>query len=712
MENAQVDSGKPSFAPADAIKYSVQGFLGNALSSMPSYTYYIRLSICHPMIVRNLSKIPSEKKIIIAETGTTSVFSISDLELFQAVSYENETRGAMGQGFNITIIETHGSALLDYINRACIDLQINTPKEATYILEIMFNNSNAEGVTPGQSEYYFVYPLKFTSMNIQVTERGGQYRIRATEPGIDAIYGNVGPTINNACTIPAKNLGEFVNEFVEFLNQCALDEVEACHHSVRDKYGIDIPDDWKSYKFGNLEGKESANSQSSRAFNDPSKLLIQIPKGSYVPDILTSVFGSVVEFQKIKTASGRGFMKTSPDADLEKADEIASYFRLVADMWFGDYDDLRKRYSRTYLWGFKEYKEPAIYDANLLKEFNNAGVMRKRVTNLINEQLLAKRYDYNYTGLNTEVIRFDMSFDLTYFRSLPIRAGHQAEVNYIQNVKKADVAVHDTYERRDKKAKPKQAANEAAATRQQSRGTPNKKHKARPTKVTKIIGEQAALAAQTKTNIRKGSGYYLESYALPDVEEEITFHQISSTTQDIPTDIKGIVSPDNSTGMIKFGNSYLELTGGAELASIDLEIKGDPYWLGMSNLTKQFRNANTGIADFAMYEKGAPMFWLNVNSPTEPNPNTGKMEFVDNTTISGIFKVKTVISRFQAGGFVQTLVANRDFTNYEKARSTLLKFTNEEQLKREKAARETAAMVGEFEGATVTDPNAIYTGGT
>ena len=42
-----------SFKPKDSLKYSVKGFLGNALSSMPSYSYYIRLSICHPVILQS-----------------------------------------------------------------------------------------------------------------------------------------------------------------------------------------------------------------------------------------------------------------------------------------------------------------------------------------------------------------------------------------------------------------------------------------------------------------------------------------------------------------------------------------------------------------------------------------------------------------------------------------------------------------------------------
>ncbi|SVB72647.1 uncharacterized protein METZ01_LOCUS225501, partial [marine metagenome] len=113
----QRDTGgsKSSYAPKDAIKHSPRGFIGNALSSMPSATYYTRLSICHPAIVHNLS-LNNKKKIIIAETATTAIFAITDLEVYHVVSWNNQTRSAQGVAFNITIVETHGAALLDYIN--------------------------------------------------------------------------------------------------------------------------------------------------------------------------------------------------------------------------------------------------------------------------------------------------------------------------------------------------------------------------------------------------------------------------------------------------------------------------------------------------------------------------------------------------------------------------------------------------------------------
>ena len=47
---------------------------------MPSVSYYTRLSIVHPSIVHNLS-LQNKKKIIIAETATTAIFTITDLEI-------------------------------------------------------------------------------------------------------------------------------------------------------------------------------------------------------------------------------------------------------------------------------------------------------------------------------------------------------------------------------------------------------------------------------------------------------------------------------------------------------------------------------------------------------------------------------------------------------------------------------------------------------
>lgn len=674
---------KNSFAPKDSIKYSTKGFLGNALSSMPSATYYTRLSICHPTIVHNLS-LNNKKKIIIAETATTAIFAITDLEIIHTVSWNKQTRSALGIGANITIVETHGAALLDYINKACKDLGIKSPKEATYLLEIMFNNGNAENVEPGQSAYYFVYPIQFLNMNISISEKGGQYRIYAQEPGVTAYGGQVGPTIKNVSTIAASSLGEWTKGFQTFLNDCAKDEVKSKAHFIRDEYYIKIDDAWKDYKFSNLKNASKENNQSTRSHIDNSKLVIQIAKGSRIPDILNSIMGATEEFQRVKTTEG-GFMREmGTDGKMTNSKSIPEIFRLVCDMRFGDYDIKRKRYSRKYLYSFESYKDATVYSGELATQFNDKDVMKDKVTKLLEEQLLTKRYDYNFTGLNTEVLQFDINFDLTYFRSIPIRDGHQAQLTAVNDSHLMTTGLGPE----GKEITKKRMKNDVPADLRKYIGKTYGPlsdqgliYGANPQDADDLEKAQAALASETSTNIRKGSGLYIESYTLPSTQENISFHTLSSDTVDSGNALQQNVTPDKSTGRIKLGNMYMELTGGSELSEINIEIKGDPYWLGMSNLTKQFRNASTGIAEFAIYEQGAPMFWLNVNSPVEPDPDTGKMEFVNNVTISGIFKVKNVISRFVNGAFTQSLEAIRDIsTNYELARSTLLKYTSEQEI--------------------------------
>ena len=686
---------KASFAPKDALKYSTKGFLGNVLSSMPSATYYTRLSICHPTIVHNLA-LNNKKKIIIAETATTAIFAITDLEIIHSVSWNNQTRSALGIAANITIVETHGAALLDYINKACRDLGVKSPKEATYLLEIMFNNGNAENVEPGQSAYYFVYPIQFLNMNISISEKGGQYRIYAQEPGVTAYGGQVGPTIKNVSTIAASSLGEWATGFQQFLNKCAKDEVDAKAHFVKDEYYIVIDKEWEKYKFSNLKNSSKENNQSTRYHIDNSKLLIQIAKGSRIPDILNSVMGATEEFQRVKTTDG-GFMREmGTDGEMSNSKSIPEIFRLVCDMRFGKFDIKRKRYSRKYLYSFQSYKDATVYSGELATQFNDKDVMKERVTKLLKERLLTKRYDYNFTGLNTEILQFDINFDLTYFRSIPIRDGHQAQLTAVNDSHTMTTGLGPE----GKESKKNRTANDVPPSLRKYIGKTygplsdqGLVYGANPQDADELEKAQAALASETSTNIRKGSGLYIESYTLPSTQANVSFHTLSSDTVDSGNALQQNVTPDKSTGRIKLGNMYMELTGGSELQKINIEIKGDPYWLGMSNLTKQFRNANTGIADFAIYEQGAPMFWLNVNSPVEPDPDTGKMEFVNNVTVSGIFKVTSVISRFVNGAFTQSLEAIRDIgTNYEIARPTLLKHTSEEIISlEERAVKEKAS---------------------
>ena len=133
------------------------GYLPNPLSSPNSSSYYIKLSVVHPQKIDSLVHKANEK-IIIAETGATAIFNITDLEIAHVVSWGAETRSANGQIANITITEVNGCRFFDYLIRACEELNIKNYINATYLLEVEFrstgDDNDGTGYSSNHSPYY------------------------------------------------------------------------------------------------------------------------------------------------------------------------------------------------------------------------------------------------------------------------------------------------------------------------------------------------------------------------------------------------------------------------------------------------------------------------------------------------------------------------------------------------------------------------------
>ncbi len=102
---------------------------------------------------------------------------------------------------------------------------------------------------------------------------------------------------------------------------------------------------------------------------------------------------------------------------------------------------------------------------------------------------------------------------------------------------------------------------------------------------------------------------------------------------------------------------------------VDLDIRGDPYWMGQSNIKENSiaeaatLNSVQGSADptFANFLVGDHMFVLSFRSGENYNEDTGLMQF-DTTSdfFNGLYSVVTVNNMFKGGSFTQTLHAAKD----------------------------------------------------
>ena len=101
-------------------------------------------------------------------------------------------------------------------------------------------------------------------------------------------------------------------------------------------------------------------------------------------------------------------------------------------------------------------------------------------------------------------------------------------------------------------------------------------------------------------------------------------------------------------------------------AEIDLEIRGDPYWIGLGNIeeTRRIGDGNRPInhtTDGAWFYGGETGFFLTFRTGESPNEETGYVDFT-NTSIAftGLYNVTVVKSLFKNGQFTQTLKAIKD----------------------------------------------------
>lgn len=103
----------------------------------------------------------------------------------------------------------------------------------------------------------------------------------------------------------------------------------------------------------------------------------------------------------------------------------------------------------------------------------------------------------------------------------------------------------------------------------------------------------------------------------------------------------------------------------SDLLEIELEIRGDPFWLGETDSEsirrlRSFRTRETSGKTFANYLRGENSFFLTFNTPRGYNENTGFVDIKESTTFVGVYNVISVIHSFTEGRFTQRLTAVRD----------------------------------------------------
>lgn len=638
----------------------------NPLNQFNTYTYNFKLFQIHPVNLKQFkSSLSTNQTILIADNSQTLQFNISSVVQRNVLGY-SQARYSFQNSFTITIDEPNSVNFLENLVLSANELGIENHLHAKYILMLQFLGRDENNIAKNIPQT-FIYPLIIYNIQTNITSSGGSYILSCIENGT-AGYNYIENVIKSQVTIEASTVGEFVVELEKKLNEAEENiNLTNINSIYPNEYQISFDDTTQAWAKWKIEQSENIlNVIGISKVKD--KLQFVIPHGTNITDVFNIVLASTKEYKQIQTTDNSTMKEAGADKPTtEKLNKLPVFFKIISDVEYMQYDYLRNDYIERLKFKIKKHIAPTTILDSI--SYNNSiadkNTQTSRLDNLIKNNILRKKYDYIYTGTNTEVIDIKLDFDYAYFNISVIGGGQFGDSNYskgnvgndIYNIAqkiiehKKKIAQYNNQIENIKRNNPKYISNPSS-----NKNIINIKRNQNIEK-TQLEKTIADLHSQTTNNTQQ---YNISTVPQTLRENNISLHPARFVSDII--DKGNTYGPENSLdgASLKFGEVKSNLENSADLITIELHIKGDPYWLGRPNSFYNL-NSDTNIAD---YEKGGIMFVLNAVFPPGFD-NTGQIKPRDDFLISGIYLVFEVENTYTNGQFTQMLYATKDLiTNY------------------------------------------------
>ena len=213
-----------------------------------------------------------------------------------------------------------------------------------------------------------------------------------------------------------------------------------------------------------------------------------------------------------------------------------------------------------------------------------------------------KEYNYIYTGLNNDIINFDIQINAAFFSA----------------------AMSD-------------------------QGQNNFSFKTGGTQMKAVQEQDGQLTLNDPTSAISSTGHVLQ------------VDQLKTSTQG-----GGGAGIDNSKIRTARMFHDIIINSNVDLVSLELEIVGDPYFVfdsGMGNYTAKDIDSNETENGDIEYQRGEVDIIVNFRTPVDYNEDTGTMDFPEDTVpvdaFSGLYRVTNLVNQFRGGKFTQRLTLLR-----------------------------------------------------
>lgn len=716
-----------------------------------AHTYYSRLTIVHP---QDVNKLDPRAGLVIAETASTGRFIMGDISWESAVAPNADSTTAFHTFGELTIFEPLGMGLFDYIRAAADVLKMSTHLDARFLLEIEII---AEKMPEKGTPFKYIWPVMFISSEVKssLTERGTEYNIKFVHTPYHSQTDMVQSVKENTSIdgetleVYFKNLQKALEEreykyaiasqkayqsgqnLVNGVPRSPGGDNPAAKDIFHDEYHFILDPEIKNWSFDTQGVKDAGGSGSASNILRSQKLwTIPMRPGTTIIQQINKVLKATTQGIELVSSNKKNpqtIAKQSREKIEAELNKPYQYFRIETHSIYKSYDYVRGRYAVKHVFFIFLADQPNMYNYPLELDIINRAdnkikqQLTERLIYYIQEKLLQKLYYYNYTGLNTDVLKVDLNFNQAYvLPSFPylsatrglLGPGAMGPENYnirvspYESLKPLDNAdlIRLATEYQVEAQRPRDASINEAADVWAQRTAEARRNLARvQEEIARRDSERSTQLLATLKNaissrldlFRQLKNRYAEDLKLiPDKENSVTLFNLRPRME--PDNILDQTENNSNANSKTAEKIFNVLVSARDLIELELEIIGDPFWLGMPNILSMGATSMTKI-EFskqlndkmkeeinakminidstwkdkqpvwgewggAPQYKGAPLFYFLNQVPESKFTSDDLLTFAPNDQIVGIYMVRKVVNNFKGGKWTQKLMSVRDIT--------------------------------------------------
>lgn len=437
------------------------GRLDNPLGDYASYTYRITLYMlgaqAYGRYVRGDDSVVNDAAIV-AQSGGINENSqqrapnipydlyIDNLSIKTITATKENAIPANSYDFNFQIFEPYGFSFPTQLVKTAMQFQSGNPNAKDtisaltqqYLIEIKFYGFDIEGnpIAEAQGVYSRKFPVVFRKMTFKLDNKVSVYNINAVlvneQIGMGVRRGTVPPNLNlKADTVINAIKGEEqtsgkpsqIRGLFQAINEAQEELKKAGQLEFPDKYEVEFSEasmgsseivgEWYLKTKAPLTAtSNTAGSNPKTAATQNSKKVdkeirtISIQSGSSIVSAIDQILSQSKYIEEAVTERPREEVQSiqSKKVKVDKEEgKTISWYNITPHVTPGQWDKKRNDYQYTIKYVIQPYEIPYVRSLYLKKAPQYPGPH--------------KRYDYWYTGKNTEIISYEQDYNLLYFQT-------------------------------------------------------------------------------------------------------------------------------------------------------------------------------------------------------------------------------------------------------------------------------------------------------